>query len=138
MISISRYGTAPAGASPQSKPWGTLMVRLALSLVVLLLPIVLGSGPARATDPAADPTADPTVGREVAERWCASCHAIDPGRASDEQAPTFEAIVGERGRSDEWISTWLSTPHEVMPDLALTRDEIAALVAYFNSLRPAP
>jgi len=81
--------------------------------------------------------ADPSDGLEVAERWCSSCHAIAPGQASDEQAPAFESIVGEDGRSDEWISAWLSTPHEVMPDLTLTRDEIAALVAYFSSLRPA-
>jgi len=109
------------------------MIRLAICIVVLLLTPLLGAGwglgPAQA--------ADPSAGREVAERWCASCHGIAPGRASDEQAPTFESIVGERGRSNEWISTWLSTPHEVMPDLALTRDEIAALVAYFDSLRPA-
>ena len=109
------------------------MIRLGFFCSMLLLTAVLGSalgsGAARAGDPSA--------GLEVAERWCASCHGIAPGRASDKEAPTFESIVGERGRSDEWISTWLSTPHQVMPDLALTRDEIAALVAYFDSLRPA-
>jgi mono/diheme cytochrome c family protein len=105
------------------------MIKLEFRIVMLILAAVFALGAARA--------ADPSEGLEVAERWCASCHAIAPGRASNEQAPTFESVVQERGRSDEWISTWLSTPHDVMPDLALTRDEIAALVAYFDSLRPA-
>ena len=54
-----------------------------------------------------------------------------PGTAGDDRI----AIVNERGRSDEWIATWLSTPHEAMPDLALSREDIAALVAYLASLR---
>jgi mono/diheme cytochrome c family protein len=105
------------------------MIKLEFHVVMLLVAAVLALGAARA--------ADRFVGQEVAERWCASCHAIAPGRGGNEQAPAFESIVRERGRSDEWIGTWLSTPHEKMPDLALTRDEIAALVAYFDSLRPA-
>ena len=109
--------------------WVVPMIKLEFCIVMLLLAAVPTLGTARAGSPA--------EGREVAERWCASCHAIAPGRASNEQAPTFESIVQDRGRSDEWIGTWLSTPHDVMPDLALTRDEIAALVAYFDSLRPA-
>ena len=78
---------------------------------------------------------DPSEGLDLAEQWCSSCHAIAAGRASDKQAPSFESIVNERGRSDEWIATWLSTPHEAMPDLALSREDIAALVAYLASLR---
>ena len=81
--------------------------------------------------------ADPSEGQRLARQWCSSCHAIAPYQASSEQAFSFESIAVDRGRSNEWISTWLSTPHDVMPDLALTRDEIAALVAYFDSLRTA-
>jgi mono/diheme cytochrome c family protein len=97
--------------------------------VALLVAILLMPGTGRAADSA--------EGRDVAERWCASCHVIAPGEASDKQAPSFESIVNEHGRDSEWISTWLSTPHKVMPDLALTREEIDALVAYFDSLRTA-
>jgi len=105
------------------------MIKFAFGILMLLVAALLTLAPARA--------ADPSEGRDLAERWCASCHAIAPGQASDEQAPTFVSVVQDRGRSDEWIRTWLSTPHDVMPDLALTRDEIAALVAYFDSLRTA-
>ena len=98
-------------------------------LVGAVLAAFLASGAAMA-DEAAE-------GRRLAEQWCAACHAVAPGGAGVEPAPPFEAIVGERGRSDDWIATWLSTPHEMMPDLTLTRAEISALVAYFDSLRPA-
>lgn len=94
--------------------------------VVALMAVVLGPDAARA--------ADPVEGRDMAERWCAACHTIAPGEASDKPAPSFETIVNQRGRSGEWIGTWLSTPHEMMPDLTLSREEIAALVAYFDSL----
>lgn len=85
--------------------------------------------------PVAAGAEDLARGRDLAQRWCDSCHAIGPGEASDEEAPSFESIVRERGRSSEWIATWLSAPHEMMPDLALSREEIAALGAYFDSLR---
>lgn len=99
----------------------------AFVFVVLMAPLMA---------PVAAQAADPSEGRKLAQQWCASCHAIAPGQAAKEQVPTFEFIVAERGRSDDWLRTWLSTPHDVMPDLALTRDEIAALVVYFDSLRP--
>ena len=100
------------------------------NLAVALVMVALSAPGAVQAEEAAE-------GRNLAEQWCASCHAIAPGRVGTEAAPPFEAVVRERGRSDEWIATWLSTPHEMMPDLALTRAEIAALVAYFGSLRPA-
>ena len=105
------------------------MMKLELLAVLLLAAALLAPGDARATDS--------SEGRKLAEQWCASCHAIAPGGAGTEQAPPFESIARERGRSDDWIGTWLSTPHKMMPDLALTRNEIAALLAYFDTLRPA-
>jgi mono/diheme cytochrome c family protein len=104
------------------------MTKLESGIVALLIAAGVAPGAAGAGDLA--------QGRDLAQRWCASCHAIALGEASDEEAPSFESIVRGRGRSSEWIATWLSTPHEMMPDLTLTREEIAALVAYFDSLRP--
>lgn len=97
--------------------------------LVVVGAVLLAPGTGRAADPA--------DGQNLAEQWCASCHAVVAGEATDKPAPSFESVVNERDRSDDWIRTWLSTPHAMMPDLGLTRDEIEALVAYFGSLRAA-
>jgi mono/diheme cytochrome c family protein len=78
---------------------------------------------------------DPAEGVPLAKAWCAGCHAIDAEGAGNEIAPRFETIMSERGRSEEWLEAWLSVPHETMPNLSLSRLEIANLVAYLNSLR---
>ncbi len=80
---------------------------------------------------------DPAAGLALAERWCASCHAVAAGAGGSDQVPSFERIVQERDRSEEWLRTWLSVPHESMPSLSLSRQEIADLVAYLKSLRAA-
>jgi mono/diheme cytochrome c family protein len=105
------------------------MIKLENLAVMLAMVALLGPSVVKAEEAA--------EGLKLADQWCASCHAIAPGRAGTEAAPPFDSIVREGGRSDEWIATWLSTPHEMMPDLTLTRAEIAALVAYFDSLRAA-
>ena len=88
--------------------------------------------------PALSPTAaaqDSAAGRALADQWCASCHAIAPGAGGSDQVPSFERIVQDRGRTEEWITTWLSVPHQSMPNLSLSRQEIADLVAYLETLR---
>ena len=79
---------------------------------------------------------DAQSGQALAQQWCTACHAIEPDvPAKTDAAPSFPNIVNAKGRSDEWISTWLVASHDVMPDFSLTRMEIADLVAYFGTLR---
>ncbi|OAP35311.1 cytochrome C [Sinorhizobium glycinis] len=82
--------------------------------------------------------ADRLRGRAIAQRWCSECHVVAPGqvRGSD-TVPTF-AQIGESERFDERsLSTFLATPHHSrMPNLSLTRTEIADLVAYMKSKEP--
>ena len=105
-------------------PSGSEIVLLGLALFFCVLLFSSAAG-----------AADPAEGRGLAQQWCSSCHSIAPGEAGNEQAPSFESIVRDRDRSPEWLSAWLSTPHELMPDLSLSRQEIAALVAYLETLR---
>lgn len=77
----------------------------------------------------------PAFGREIAERWCAACHVVEPGQASaNSDAPSF-ADVAARYTDLEALAAFLADPHPVMPDMSLTRDEIRNLVAYIGSLR---
>lgn len=79
--------------------------------------------------------ADRLRGRALAHRWCSECHVVAPGqvRGSD-TVPTF-AQIGESERFDERsLSAFLAAPHHSrMPNLSLTRTEIADLVAYIKS-----
>jgi len=80
--------------------------------------------------------ADAVNGERLAQQWCANCHVIG-GDASvttvPQGPPSFRTVAG-RLDPDE-IRTWLTHPHGAMPDLALSRAEIADLVAYIETLR---
>jgi len=95
-----------------------------------LMAVLLALGPAA---PAA--AADPAAGRALAERWCASCHAVAPDSGDSDVVPSFERIAEERQLTEESLTVWLAEPHQSMPSLTLTRQEIADLTAYFHSLR---
>lgn len=83
------------------------------------------------------------TGRGLAETWCASCHLIgseagDTAPAATE-APSFFDIAGTMDRDRRAaLAAWLSTPHDRMPSLSLTRAEIADILAYVESLAEKP
>ncbi|WP_349367421.1 cytochrome c [Salinarimonas sp.] len=79
--------------------------------------------------------ADPAEGQAIAQRWCASCHLVSPEqeRAMD-GVPSFQAIAARGDLTGETLEAFLTDPHPVMPDMALTREEIADLTAYIDGL----
>jgi len=73
-------------------------------------------------------------GHALAERWCASCHATGPAQGTGgDAAPAFATLAATR--DDAALTTWMAAPHPPMPDPGLSRDQIAALLAYFKTLR---
>ena len=101
---------------------------LASGLVVLILLASAREGLA----------ADSTNGQRLAVRWCSGCHVVLPGQpqASD-AAPTF-AQVASSGLDEGSLKAFLANPeHSRMPNLSLSRSEIADLVAYIKTLAPA-
>jgi mono/diheme cytochrome c family protein len=95
-----------------------------LGVAVVLLMTSAGKGAA----------ADSANGRRIAERWCAECHVVAPRqRQASDAVPTF-AEIGGSGRFDETaLAVFLATPHHSrMPNLSLSRSEIADLVAYIK------
>lgn len=79
--------------------------------------------------------ADAEAGMKIAEQWCAQCHAItaDPTRASD-AAPPFAIIADNPAWTDGALRSWLSAPHDPMPDLSLEKAEIESIIDYLNTL----
>ena len=79
--------------------------------------------------------ADASDGEQIARRWCAACHIVAPDqkRANADVAPFADVA---RHKTDAQIADFLTDPHPKMPDMSLTRQEIADLVAYIRSLGP--
>jgi cytochrome c len=69
------------------------------------------------------------AGRDLAERWCNSCH-----RGSD-AAPRLEAVANRPSTTPRTLRDWLAAPHPPMPNPSLTRAEIDDVIAYLLSLR---
>jgi mono/diheme cytochrome c family protein len=74
-------------------------------------------------------------GERIAKHWCASCHMAAPGQkqASADVAPFVDVA---RTKTDKELAAFLTDPHPKMPDMHLSRHEIADLVAYIRSLAP--
>ena len=78
---------------------------------------------------------NPTHGAQLAQVWCATCHVI-PGAAGPalQGPPSFRAIA-HSGKTPDQLMVFLEHPHGSMPQLTLSRAEIADLLAYIASLR---
>jgi cytochrome c len=93
--------------------------------------------------PAAPATAqtvgDPAAGGRLARTWCANCHVVGPGQAATpatgDAAPTFASVVARPETTALSLRVFLQTPHQRMPDFALSRAEADDLIAYMLALR---
>lgn len=91
--------------------------------------IVAASSPAGA--------ADVEHGLKLAKHWCAACHVVSSDQKSASvDVPTFEAIAHRKSERD--LRLFLTKPHGQMPDMSLSRPEVADIVAYIESLGPNP
>ena len=95
-----------------------------VSLAVIAL---AAAAPARAQG-------DPEVGRELALRWCTSCHVVDLEGHGADAGPALPALLGAGQRTPDELRGWLAAPHPPMPDFDMTRQEIEDIVAYLESL----
>ncbi len=98
----------------------------AATSVLLALSVALAQ-PALASDAA--------NGEMLAKRWCAECHVVSEGQPrAQADAPSFASISA--GRRVPEIASFLRQSHPQMPDMNLSRDEIADLIAYMHTLAP--
>ena len=77
---------------------------------------------------------DPEVGRELALRWCTSCHVVDHAGHGADAGPALPALLEDAQRTADELRGWLAAPHPPMPDFDLSRQEIEDIVAYLESL----
>jgi mono/diheme cytochrome c family protein len=76
-------------------------------------------------------------GRAIAERWCASCHVATPDQpTAPDTAPSFLTLAADPAMTPERLAGWIVAPHPPMPDPGLSRDQIAAVTVWIESLKP--
>ena len=98
-------------------------------LMAALALLLAGLAPAAAR-------ADAANGERLARQWCANCHVIDGGGSAatlPQGPPSFRTAAGHLNPDE--LRAWLTHPHGAMPDLGLTRTEIADLIAYIETLK---
>jgi mono/diheme cytochrome c family protein len=82
-------------------------------------------------------SADPVAGKALAEKWCVECHSIRPDRLSPNlAAPTFPELAAEPSITEYSLRAFLRSPHETMPQITFTRDQMDDIVDYLMSLKP--
>ncbi len=79
---------------------------------------------------------DPRHGKDIAERWCASCHIVESGQTkATDNAPPFSQISRMPDFDQNKLSFLLLKPHPNMPTLSLDRTEVSDLADYIRSLK---
>jgi cytochrome c2 len=77
-------------------------------------------------------------GRTFAREACNSCHVVEPTNASPRIVvigPNFQDIANTKGMTATALRVFLTTSHPKMPNLILTQEQIADVIAYILSLR---
>jgi mono/diheme cytochrome c family protein len=112
-----------------------MTVRQTRFAVILSLGVVLLAGCLSRL--AAQEIGDAAAGQNLGETWCSTCHVVTltPQRGTSTGAPTFAAIARMKSTTPQSLRVFLRTPHDRMPDLHLSRDEIDDLTAYILGLR---
>lgn len=110
------------------------MIRLGLFACLCAFALIAG---AKAAEPANDGTyVLVDQGADLANLWCNACHVIGgSGRPSGQDAaPPFPSLAPKVSENPDRYRSFLTNPHSPMREIALSREEIEALVAYITSL----
>lgn len=106
------------------------MLRYVLAIVLLLLFV-----PVAIAGVTSQP--DPVNGKGLAEKLCSNCHLV--GSATQTHAnsdvPSFHEIANREGQTAGAITARIILPKHPMPQIPLTKAELADLAAYILSLR---
>ena len=83
---------------------------------------------------------DPRHGKELAEKLCTNCHLVGSAEQPHANAdvPSFREIGKATGQTADAVIARIILPKHPMPQISLTKSELADLASYILSLRDAP
>jgi mono/diheme cytochrome c family protein len=110
--------------------WGEAIVELSIVAGALVALVLVGSA-------AAQEAGDPAAGHALASKFCSSCHIVGAERVGSDAAPPFRAIAADPSKALTELHAWRGPMHPVLSNLALSRQQIADINAYLDSLRPS-
>lgn len=100
-----------------------------ITSTLALLSLVLGTLGAQAQEGNAG------RGERLVRSECVRCHAVEPRAASpDPDAPNLASVARMPSATDLSLRVFLSSPHRNMPNLVLTAEEVADVIAYIRTL----
>jgi mono/diheme cytochrome c family protein len=80
---------------------------------------------------------DPVHGKDLAEKLCSNCHLVgstQQQQPANADVPTFHEIANREGETAGAITARIMLPKHPMPQIPLTKAELADLAAYILSL----
>ena len=83
---------------------------------------------------AAQEEGDPVAGQELATQLCTACHIVGTERVGSDVAPPFPVIARGPDMTLTQLHAWVGPAHPVLPNLALTPQQIADINAYLDAL----
>ena len=115
-------------------------MRLRQVLLVLGLGLLPVLQPSAGSAGAVTSAPDPEHGKSLAESLCSNCHLVGSGTQGSANAdvPSFHEIANKAGQTAGTITAHISLPKHPMPQIPLTKSELADLSAYILSLRDRP
>lgn len=81
---------------------------------------------------------DPAAGHELALQLCTACHIVGSEASGSDVAPPFPVIAKDPDVTLTELHAWIGPAHPMLPDLALTPQQIADINAYLDTLHAAP
>jgi len=107
-----------------------LALLFALSVLFLFSVVHTAAGASRPTPRKVN------EGHRLAQAWCQSCHAIEPGMSgSFDLAPSFQAVADRNGTTALSLKVFWRTSHHDMPNLVIAPDQADVLSEYILSLK---
>ena len=109
---------------------------VAAGRVTMLAAVVVATSAAAQPTPLIHFTGSPAKGSGLAARSCAVCHLVAPGQLVDAGGiPTFASIATRLPADQDVLIGIIADPHPPMPNLMLSRQDIADVLAYIASLK---